>query len=46
MEYFLFTFDDTLKGFTIQPTIHFCSDCGYIGLVIFRYEVKLIFYAS
>lgn len=45
MEYFLLTLDNSLKGFTIQPTIHFCRDCGYIGLILFNYEVKLIFYA-
>lgn len=46
MEYFLFTFDNSLKGFTIQPTIHICKDCAYIGLILFNYDFKLILYAK
>jgi hypothetical protein len=46
MEYFFITFDNSLKGFTIQPTIHICKDCAYIGLILFNYEFKLIFYAN
>jgi hypothetical protein len=45
MNYLLFTIQKN-QGFTLQPTIHFCKDCGYIGLALFNYEAKFIFYAG